>query len=157
MKKELINPGKIEFSGKIIAEGSGGAYIEFPFVTKEVFGTTSRVPILAYFDGEPYRGSMVRMGTECHILIVLKSIREKIGKTYGDTVSVTLYLDEEPRVVEIPEDLQEALNQKPEALEKFLKLSYSHQMEHLKWIQEAKKEETRLRRIEKLISTLQQN
>jgi len=154
MKKELKNPGKIEFSGKIIAEGSGGAYIEFPFVTEELFGTTSRVPILAYFDGEPYRGSMVRMGTECHILIVLKSIREKIGKTFGDTVAVTLFLDEEPRVVAIPEDLQNALNQNSEAKEKFSKLSYSHQREHMKWIEEAKKNETRQRRIEKLILDL---
>ncbi len=56
-----------------------GAYIEIPFDVKEVFGK-GRVPVHATFDGEPYDGSLVRMGMPCHILGVRKDIRAKICK-----------------------------------------------------------------------------
>ena len=66
-----------------------GAYVEIPFDVKEVFGK-GRVPVKATFDGELYRGSIVRMGTPCHILGVRKDIRARIGKQPGDTVHVTV-------------------------------------------------------------------
>lgn len=66
-----------------------GAYVEIPFDVKEVFGK-GRVPVNATFDGEPYSGSIVRMGTPCHILGIRKDIRARIGKQPGDTVHVTV-------------------------------------------------------------------
>lgn len=66
-----------------------GAYIEIPFDVKETFGK-GRVPVYATFDGEPYEGSLVKMGTPCHILGMRKEIRAKIGKQPGDIVKVTL-------------------------------------------------------------------
>jgi len=66
-----------------------GAYIEIPFDVKEEFGK-GRVKVHATFDGEPYDGSIVRMGTPCHILGILKEIRGKIGKQPGDSVRVTV-------------------------------------------------------------------
>lgn len=66
-----------------------GAYIEIPFDVKAEFGK-GRVPVTATFDGEVYTGSLVRMGTPCHILGIRKDIRAKIGKQPGDTVKVTL-------------------------------------------------------------------
>ncbi len=66
-----------------------GAYVEIPFDVKASFGK-GRVPVHATFDGEPYDGSLVRMGTPCHIIGVRKEIRYKIGKQPGDTVHVTI-------------------------------------------------------------------
>lgn len=66
-----------------------GAYLEIPFDVKLVFGK-GRVPVHATFDGEPYDGQLVRMGTPCHIIGVRKDIRAKIGKQPGDTIHVTL-------------------------------------------------------------------
>jgi len=66
-----------------------GAYVEIPFDVKATFGK-GRVPVHATFDGEPYDGSLVRMGTPCHIIGVRKEIRQKIGKQPGDTVHVTI-------------------------------------------------------------------
>jgi hypothetical protein len=66
-----------------------GAYIEIPFDVKEVFGK-GRVPVHAAFDGEPYDGSLVRMGMPFHILGVCKEIRAMIGKQPGDMVHVTI-------------------------------------------------------------------
>ena len=66
-----------------------GAYLEIPFDVKLVFGK-GRVPVHATFDGEPYGGQLVRMGTPFHIIGVRKDIRAKIGKQPGDTIHVTL-------------------------------------------------------------------
>lgn len=65
------------------------AYVEIPFDMKEVFGK-SRVLVHATFDGEPYDGQAVKMGTLCHIIGVRKDIRAKIGKQPGDCIHVTL-------------------------------------------------------------------
>ena len=66
-----------------------GAYIEFPYDVKEEFGK-GRVKVYATFDGEPYVGSLVRMGTPCHIIGIRKYIRAKINKQPGDIVHVTI-------------------------------------------------------------------
>lgn len=66
-----------------------GAYIEIPFDVKAEFGK-GRVPVYATFDGEPYEGSLVRMGTPCHIIGIRKDIRAKIGKQPGDIIKVTI-------------------------------------------------------------------
>ena len=70
-------------------DGIDGAYVEIPFDVKQEFGK-GRVSVSATFDGEPYDGSLVRMGTPCHILGLRKDIRKKIGKQPGDTVHVRL-------------------------------------------------------------------
>ncbi len=72
------------------APGIDDAYVEFPYDVKEEFGK-GRVPVSATFDGEPYDGSLVRMGTPGHILGLRKDIRTKIGKQPGDTVAVRLW------------------------------------------------------------------
>ncbi len=70
-------------------EGIDGAYIEFPYDVKAEFGK-GRVKVHATFDGHPYDGSLVRMGTPCHIIGIRKEIRAAIHKQPGDTVHVTI-------------------------------------------------------------------
>lgn len=141
------------FEAVIQAAGRGGAFVFVPFDVEKVFGK-KRVPIWATVDGEPYRGTLVRMGSPQHMFPVLKSIRKKIGKEPGDTVRVTLEEDTQPRVVEVPGDLAEALRASPQAGSKFRALSYTHQKEYVRWITEAKREETRRRRISKTLEDL---
>ena len=104
-------------------------------------------------DGYPYRGSIAPYGGT-HYIGVVKKIRDAIGKTYGDTVHIVMELDEEPRVVEVPEDLSQALALNEAAKKAFEKLSYSHKREYVEWIDAAKKEETRQRRVAKAIEKL---
>ncbi|NMA83311.1 MAG: DUF1905 domain-containing protein [Epulopiscium sp.] len=66
-----------------------GAYIEIPFDVKAEFGK-GRVPVTATFDGVIYEGSLVKMGTPCHIIGIRKDIRAKIGKQAGDIIKVTI-------------------------------------------------------------------
>ena len=85
-----MNPKLYEFEAEIKkVPDIDGAYIEIPFNVKAEFGK-GRVLVHATFDGEPYEGSVVRMGTPCHIIGIRKDIRAKIGKQPGDTVKVTL-------------------------------------------------------------------
>lgn len=140
----------------IIERGDGGgAYVTVPFDVAQAFGK-KRVKIKASIDGEPYRGSLVRMGGPRHRLGVLKEIREKIGKGPGDEVQVTLEEDTEPRVIEVPADLHEALKSSPEAEAFFQKLSYTHQREYVRWIEQAKREQTRRDRIARTVEMLLQ-
>src|SRR5512143_2292360 len=103
-----------KFRAVIEDPGGSGAFVTVPFDVEKAFGK-KRVKIKATIDGEPYQGSLVRMGGESHMLIILKEIREKIGKTFGDEVEVILEEDIEPRLVEIPPDLKTALEKSPQA------------------------------------------
>jgi len=141
------------FTATIQNAGGGGAFVEVPFDVEAAFGS-KRPKVRALIEGVPYRGILTRMGTECHLLIVLKEIREKIGKTFGDEVKITVELDTEPRLIEIPEDLMKELKKDKEAKAFFDKLSYTHQREYVMWINEAKREETRQNRVVKTIEML---
>lgn len=82
-----MNP--MEFDAVILQnEDIDAAYVEIPFDIKAMF-RKGRLLVHATFDGEPYDGQIVRMGTPCFIIGVRKDIRKKIGKTFGDTIHVT--------------------------------------------------------------------
>ena len=146
-------PKKQTFKAVIQNAGGGGAFVEVPFDVEREFGS-KRPKVKALIEGVPYRGILTRMGTECHLLIVLKEIREKIGKTFGDEVRITVEPDTEPRVIEVPAELKKAFKTEKEAKASFEKLSYTHQREYVMWINEAKKEETRQNRVVKTIEML---
>ena len=125
----------------------------FPYDTGKEFGTKGKVPVKVTFDGVPYTGSLIKYGNPLHMLGVLKTIREEIGKGPGDAVDVVLWKDEEARTVEVPAQF-ENLMKREGLLPAFEKLSYTHRKEYCRWITDAKKEETRSRRLEKAIEML---
>ena len=143
------------FKAIIQNAGGGGAYVEIPFDVEKEHGT-KRPRVKAVIEGIPYRGTLMRMGTECHTLGILKSIREQAGRTFGDEVTVTLEPDEEPRLVEVPPELEKALQGDDPARAVFHSLSYTHKKEYVNYILEAKREETRLRRAAKVVEMLKQ-
>ncbi|HEY2979754.1 MAG TPA: YdeI/OmpD-associated family protein [Anaerolineales bacterium] len=144
---------KHSFSAKIENAGGGGAFVRVPFDVEAAFGD-KRPKVKAMIEGVPYRGILSRMGSDYHMLIVLKGIREKIGKTFGDSIQVTVESDAAPRVVKIPADLARAFKQSSAAKAFFKKLSYTHQKEYVVWITGAKRPETRQARLAKTIELL---
>lgn len=125
----------------------------FPFDTEKEFGTKGKVPVKATFDGEGYAGSLIKYGNPHHMMGVPKAIREKIGKQPGEMIEVVVWKDDEVRTLEVPVQFEKAM--KSEGLLPFFeKLSYSHRKEYCRWIADAKKEETRNRRLEKAIEML---
>ena len=151
-----IMPNKHTFTATIQNAGGGGAFVEVPFDVETAFGS-KRPKVKAMIEGIPYRGTLVRMGTECHLLLILKEIREKAGKTFGDEVKITVEADVEPRVIEIPAELKKVFVKEKEAKAIFDKLSYTHQKENVTWITEAKRDETRQRRVAKTIEMLKKD
>jgi hypothetical protein len=140
------------FEGTIVVNDGGGAWVEVPGEVIDGLGGGGRIPVQATFDGIAYRGSIASMGG-CMALGILKSIRTELGKGAGDPVTVTLQRDPAERTVEVPADLAAALEEA--GLRKaFDALSYSHRREHVNAINDAKKAETRARRIAKALEML---
>src|SRR5271157_717711 len=147
---------KQAFIGVIQNAGGGGAFVEIPFDVEKEFAS-KRPKVKAMIEGVPYRGTLVRMGSEHHMLLILKGIREQIGKTFGDEIKVIVEPDAEPRVIEIPKDLLKELKKDKQAKVLFDKLSYTHRREYVRWIEEAKRVETRQTRIIKTIEILKKS
>ena len=78
-----------EFDAIILQNGSmDAAYVEVPYDIRALFGK-GRLLVHATFDGVPYDGQIVKMGTPCYIIGVRKDIRNQIGKSFGDIVRIT--------------------------------------------------------------------
>jgi hypothetical protein len=147
-------PKKHTFTATIQNAGGGGAFVEIPFDVEAACGS-KRPKVKAMIEGVPYRGTLVRMGSENHILIILKGIREQIGKTFGEEIKVSVEADVEERVIAVPAELKRAFKVDKEAKVAFEKLSYTHQKEYVvMWIEEARQAETRQSRIVKTIEML---
>ncbi len=144
---------KYSFKAEIQGHESGGAFVIIPFDVEKAFGK-KRVKIVAKINGATYRGSLVRMGTPDHFLLIRKDIRQEIGKDVGDIVKISMQEDIKPRVVVVPDDLKTHLKKNPEAKNFFDQLSYTHQKEYVQWIEGAKRAATRENRIAKTIEML---
>ena len=144
---------KYRFKAKIHDAKGGGAYVLFPFDVEKEFGSKGRIAVKATFNGVPYSGSLVKYGDPLHMLPMLKAIREQTGTQPGDTVDVEVWKDDTVRALEIPVQLRDAMA-KHGVTATFERLSYTHRKEYCRWISEAKKEETRLRRLEQAVEML---
>jgi hypothetical protein len=140
------------FEANIVVNDGGGAWVEVPGEVVAALGGGGRIPVQASFDGIAYRGSIVSMGGPM-ALGVLKSIRAELGKGDGDVVAVTVERDAGERTVDVPDDLAVALAEAG-LRESFDGLSFSHRREHVNAINDAKKPETRARRIAKALEML---
>lgn len=136
-------------------DGKDATYIEVPLDIEKEFGV-KRLKVKVKFDNVEYRGSVVRMGLPCYMIGITKEIRSKIGKSFGDKISVELEKDDEERKIELPEDFKEMLILNEKSYEFYESLSYSHQRKYFQWITSAKKEETRMKRIEEAIKKLEE-
>jgi putative glutamine amidotransferase len=153
--RRVTMPAQYTFRAVIEDAGDGGAYVTIPFDVEHAFGK-KRVKVLATIEDVAYRGSLVRMGGECHLLPVLKEIRQQTGKSIGDEIEVTVVEYTQPRQVAAPADLTQALAADSTAQAFFARLSYTHQKEYVQWIEEAKRPQTRQSRIVKMVDLLTQ-
>lgn len=146
---------KYNFKSKLIPVIRGGIAVEIPIDVQKEFGTKGRVKVKANFDGIEYRGSIAPMKGK-HLLGVTKEIRNKIGKEIGDEVKIELIEDNEPRVVEVPEDFEKLLKNDKPVWKTFSDFAYTHKKEYVRWIEEAKKVETRERRLIKAFEMIKE-
>ena len=133
-------------------ENSEATVIYLPFDVQKVFGAR-RVPVRGTINRAPFRSTVMPMCGR-FMLVVNKQPRAAADAKGGDLVKVEMEPDTEPRVIEPPADLREALNANPAAEAVWEKLSYTHKKEFVLAIEESKKPETRIRRIQKTIGEL---
>ncbi|HEY0546474.1 MAG TPA: YdeI/OmpD-associated family protein [Pyrinomonadaceae bacterium] len=135
-------------------ETSEATGIKIPFDVHKVFGSRARVPVRGTINGFTFRSSIFPMGGGDHYMIVNRLTREGAHAKGGEKISVVMERDDEPRAITPPQDFAKALKANKEARAIWDKLSYTHRKEHVKAIEEAKRPETRTRRIEKAITQL---
>ena len=137
-------PASKTFTTTIVREGSM-CLIPLTFDPREVFGKV-RAPVRVTLNGYTYRSTIAAMGGPPCIPL-RKSNREAAGLEGGETLDVRLDLDTETRAVTVPADLTRALKAAPPAWARWQDLSYSHQREYVEALEEARKPETRARRL----------
>jgi Bacteriocin-protection, YdeI or OmpD-Associated/Domain of unknown function (DUF1905) len=121
------------------------AMFRVPFDLEDVFGR-ARPPVKVTIRGHTWRTTPGVYGGAGYIGLN-RSVRDATGVDAGDRVGVTMELDTEPRTVRVPADLRAALAAQPEAKKAFSALSFTHRREYVEWVEEAKRPETRARRI----------
>jgi len=133
------------FKTTLLRDGAMSA-IPVPFDPKPVFGKV-RAPVRVTLNGYTFRSTIAAYGDQ--FLVPLRTgNREAAGVQGTETIEVTLELDTEKREIKPPADLAKALKAAPPAWDRWRELSFSHQREYVEAIEEARKPETRTRRIE---------
>jgi hypothetical protein len=132
------------FDAVIGAEGDG-TFIGVPLDVPAVFGRV-RAPVRVTVNGHTWRSTVMRYGAD-YVLPLSRANREAAGVRAGDAVTVALASDDAPRTVELPDDLAAALDAAPGARAAFDACSFSHRREWVEWVAEAKRPETRERRV----------
>ena len=127
--------------------------IEVPDDVLAALGSARRPAVRATINGYTYRSTVGSVDGRA-MLSISAEVRAAAGVAAGDEIDVDLEVDTEPREVAVPADLADALRADPEAKEFFEKLSYSHQSAYVLWIESAKKDETRSKRIPEAVEML---
>jgi hypothetical protein len=140
-----------EFILQRIAGKGGWTYVVLPHVARDSFKPFNWLKVRGTIDHaslEQYRLMPVKGGGL--FLPIKAALRKELKKEAGDTVQIVLFADDTP--YGIPNELKECLEFEPPAYERFLALSESMQKQYVEWIYEAKTEETKIRRMGKMIS-----
>jgi Bacteriocin-protection, YdeI or OmpD-Associated/Domain of unknown function (DUF1905) len=128
------------------AGDSGGAGFDVPRDVAAALSDAKRPPVTVAINGHAFSTRLAVYGGR-PMVGVSKANRAAAGIAIGDAFDVAIALDTAPREIEVPPDLAEALAAEPAAAEAFDRLSYSHRREYVQWITEAKRPETRVRRV----------
>jgi hypothetical protein len=146
----------VKFEGVLTStpRGGGGTLVPIPEEVAARLGLRGMPKIQAVIAGTPYRGSLMPMGDGTYCLGVLKSIQEAAGVGLGDTIEVLMELDTAQRVVEAPSDLAAALAKDKRLAMSWAKLSFTNKKEMAASLTNAKRPETRKRRLAVAVAKL---
>ena len=139
----------------VVQTGTTTTGIQVPDEVVAALGTSRRPAVRVTVNGYTYRTSVASMNG-AFMVSVSSDVRKNAGVAGGDEVDVEIELDTAPREVDVPADFQTALSRDPEAGAFFEALSYSHKSAYVLWIESAKKDETRQRRIPEAVRMLKE-
>ena len=143
----------MRFESTVELGGKTATGIPVPDEVIEALGSSKRPPVAVTINGHTYRTTAVRMGGRFLVPLSAEN-REAAGVAAGQDITVDLEADTAPREVTLPDDLSAAMDDEVRAA--YDGLSYSHRKEWVRWVEEAKKAETRTTRIEKTVAGLRE-
>jgi hypothetical protein len=147
--------GSLQLTTTLLARGPAAAVVLDDEQVAAVGEGAKRFPVIATVNGYSWRTTVTRMRGE-FLLGLNREVRESAGVEAGDTIEMAIDLDTIPREVDIPEELASALGADPAAKAAFEGLAFTHRKEYARWVADAKREETRDRRVTQTIQMLRE-
>jgi hypothetical protein len=147
--------GVIQFTAILAPRGPAAAIVLDDEQVAAVGEGAKRFPVVATVNGYSWRTTVTRMGGE-FLVGLSRAVRQAAGVEAGETVDVKLELDTAVREVEVPEALAGALAGDPTAKAAFEALAFTHRKEYARWVAEAKRDETRQRRVTEALQMLRE-
>jgi hypothetical protein len=141
----------MEFRTTVVLGGRTATGMQVPDDVVVQLGAGKRPPVRVTVGGHTYRTTVAPMDGAFWVPLAAEH-REAAGVSAGEEVEVAIERDDAPREVSVPDDLAGAFDDAVRAT--FDSLSYSHRKEWVRWVDEAKKPETRAARIEKTVESL---
>ena len=145
--------GVIRFRAQLQRRGPAAAVVLDEIQVATVGEGAKRFPVVATVNGYAWQTSVSRMGGE-FLLGLNREVRTAAGVQAGDEAEVIIELDETTREVDVPADLAAALAADPQAAASFERMAFTHRKEYCRWIDEAKRAETRLRRVAQAVEVI---
>ena len=143
----------MRFRATLETNGRTATGIEVPSDVVDALGAGKRPPVRVTLHEHTYRTTVARMGGR-FLVPVSAEVRNAAGVTAGDQLDVGIELDDAPRTVDVPADLAAALAAEPDAAAAWETLSYTHRKEWARSVEDAKKPETRARRVAAAVTAL---
>jgi hypothetical protein len=151
----ITGMGELTLTITLQRRGPAAAVVLSDDQVAEVGEGRKAFPVRATINGYTWAGRVSRMGGE-FLLGLSREVRTGAGVEAGDEVTVTIALDEAPREVDVPAALAQALEGDATAKATFDALAFTHRKEFARWIAEAKKDETRERRVAQALQMLRE-
>jgi hypothetical protein len=155
-QEEVTCMARIKFSTTVVRRGRF-VCLDLPETASKKLGSEGRVPVGGTINGFPFETSVFPDGEGGHYLMLNQEMRKGASVEVGDNANIILKVDPRVGTLEIPEDLQRALAKNDKARSAFEDLSHSHKKEYLEWVAEAKRPETRARRIDRTVELLSES
>lgn len=137
---------KLRISATLEARGPAGAFLLTDEQVAALGAGRKAFPVTLTLNGTVLPLRLARMGGE-NMIGLAKAARAQAGAEIGGAYDVEISAEAGERTVQVPADLAAALAADPAAESGFAALAYSHRKEYVRWVTEAKREETRATRV----------
>jgi hypothetical protein len=148
-------PSTIRIHGTLQARGPAAALVLTDTQVQSICPGKKTASVSVTVNSHTFAGRIARMHSET-LIGFNKAVRDACGVAAGDEIHADVTLDLSPREVELPKQLVAAFADHPDARDAFQKLAPSHRKEFARWISEAKRDDTRTRRVHETLSMLQE-
>ena len=142
----------MRFQAELQSANGNGRWVAVPPDISAEFGSR-REPVRGSVNGVPYRSRLAVYGGY-NYLGFTAAIRKQAGIELGDLLEIEIEADPAPRTVTLPPALASALGQDAEARAAFDQLAFTHRREYATWVAEAKREQTRERRVAQVLQRI---